>query len=70
MPHPTIFLQNGRLEIDNNRSERAIKTFVIGREMALLSFDERRKSNRKRLYYRGNFQKKSVKSIDLLNLSI
>lgn len=26
------FLKDGRLEIDNNRSERAIKPFVIGRE--------------------------------------
>nr|WP_281423103.1 transposase [Paenibacillus oenotherae] len=26
------FLQDGRLEIDNNRSERAIKPFVIGRK--------------------------------------
>jgi transposase len=28
----TAFLQDGRLEIDNNRSERAIKPFVIGRK--------------------------------------
>lgn len=28
----TVFLQDGRLEIDNNRSERAIKPFVIGRK--------------------------------------
>lgn len=28
----TMFLQDGRLEIDNNRSERAIKPFVIGRK--------------------------------------
>lgn len=27
-----IYLQDGRLEIDNNRSERAIKPFVIGRK--------------------------------------
>lgn len=26
------FMNNGRLEIDNNRSERAIKPFVIGRK--------------------------------------
>jgi len=26
------FLQDGRLELDNNRSERAIKPFVIGRK--------------------------------------
>ena len=26
------FLQDGRLEIDNNRSERSIKRFVIGRK--------------------------------------
>jgi len=27
------FLLDGRLEIDNNRSERAIKSFVIGRKI-------------------------------------
>lgn len=27
-----MFLEDGRLEIDNNRSERAIKPFVIGRK--------------------------------------
>jgi Uncharacterized protein conserved in bacteria len=28
----TAFLEDGRLEIDNNRSERSIKPFVIGRK--------------------------------------
>ncbi|EJL44546.1 Transposase IS66 family, partial [Brevibacillus sp. CF112] len=28
----TAFLQDGRLEIDNNRSERSMKPFVIGRK--------------------------------------
>lgn len=28
----TAFMKDGRLEIDNNRSERAIKPFVIGRK--------------------------------------
>ncbi|MDH6351106.1 hypothetical protein M2298_003064 [Brevibacillus sp. 1238] len=28
----TTFLQDGRLEIDNNRSERSMKPFVIGRK--------------------------------------
>jgi len=28
----TTFLQDGRLELDNNRSERSIKPFVIGRK--------------------------------------
>lgn len=28
----TTFLQDGRLDLDNNRSERAIKSFVIGRK--------------------------------------
>jgi transposase len=28
----TAFLNDGRLEIDNNRSERSIKPFVIGRK--------------------------------------
>lgn len=32
-----MFLQDGRLEIDNNRSERAIKPFVIGRKNWLFS---------------------------------
>ena len=27
-----IYLQDGRLEIDNNKSERSIKPFVIGRK--------------------------------------
>jgi len=31
------FLQDGRLEIDNNRSERSIKPFVIGRKNWLFS---------------------------------
>jgi transposase len=28
----TAFLKDGKLEIDNNRSERSIKPFVIGRK--------------------------------------
>lgn len=32
-----VFLQDGRLELDNNRSERAIKPFVIGRKNWLFS---------------------------------
>jgi transposase len=28
----TVFLEDGRLELDNNRSERSIKPFVIGRK--------------------------------------
>ena len=32
-----IFLEDGRLEIDNNRSERSIKPFVIGRKNFLFS---------------------------------
>jgi transposase len=31
----TAFLKDGRLEIDNNRSERSIKPFVIGRNHVL-----------------------------------
>jgi transposase len=30
-----VFLQDGRLEIDNNRSERSIKPVVIGRNYVL-----------------------------------
>ena len=33
----TTFLQDGRLELDNNRSERSIKPFVIGRKNWLFS---------------------------------
>jgi len=33
----TAFLMDGRLEIDNNRSERSIKPFVIGRKNWLFS---------------------------------
>jgi hypothetical protein len=36
-PKLTAFLQDGRLEIDNNRSERAIKPTVIGRKNFLFS---------------------------------
>ncbi len=28
----TVFLEDGRLELDNSRSERSIKPFVIGRK--------------------------------------
>lgn len=31
-PKLLVFLQDGRLELDNNRSERSIKPFVIGRK--------------------------------------
>ena len=33
----TAFLQDGRLELDNNRSERSIKPFVIGRKNWMFS---------------------------------
>ena len=33
----TAFLQDGRLELDNNRSERSIKPFVIGRKNRMFS---------------------------------
>ena len=32
-----VFLEDGRLEIDNNRSERSIKPVVIGRKAWLFS---------------------------------
>jgi len=37
LPGIKTFLENGMLEIDNNRSERAIKPFVIGRKNWLFS---------------------------------
>lgn len=36
-PRLTTFLEDGRLEIDNNRAERSIKPFVIGRKNWLFS---------------------------------
>lgn len=33
-----VFLEDGRLEIDNNRSERSIKPFVMGRKNWLFAF--------------------------------
>ena len=36
-PKLTAFLQDGRLELDNNRAERSIKPFVIGRKNWLFS---------------------------------
>ena len=37
-PKLMVFLEDGRLEIDNNRSERSIKPFVIGRKNWLFAF--------------------------------
>lgn len=34
---PVVFLEDGRLELDNNRGERSIKPFVIGRKNWLFS---------------------------------
>jgi len=36
-----VFLQDGRIEIDNNRSERSIKPFVVGRKNWLFCFTPR-----------------------------
>lgn len=36
-PQLMVFLEDGRLEIDNNRGERSIKPFVIGRKNWLFS---------------------------------
>jgi len=36
-PKLTRFLEDGRLEIDNNRSERSIKPFVMGRKAWLFA---------------------------------
>jgi hypothetical protein len=37
----TQYLEDGRLEIDNNRTERAIKPFVIGRKNWLFNGSEK-----------------------------
>ena len=31
-PHLTRYLEDGRLELSNNRAERSIKPFVMGRK--------------------------------------
>ena len=36
-PYLTKYLKDGRLEIDNNRAERSIKPFVIGRKNFLFA---------------------------------
>ncbi|WP_040290606.1 IS66 family transposase, partial [Alicyclobacillus hesperidum] len=36
-PKLTVFLEDGHLELDNNRSERSIKWFVIGRKNFLFA---------------------------------
>jgi transposase len=46
----TAFLQDGRLELDNNRSERSIKPFVIGRKNWLFSNTPRGASASARIY--------------------
>ena len=40
------FLDDGRLEIDNNRAERSIKPFVIGRRTGFSPIPQRRKNQR------------------------
>jgi len=40
MPELKNYLKDGRLEIDNNRAERMIKSFVIGRKNFLFCFSE------------------------------
>lgn len=46
----TAFLKDGRLEIDNNRSERSIKPFVIGRKNWLFANTPRGASARAAIY--------------------
>ncbi|MBP2629122.1 MAG: Transposase family protein [Firmicutes bacterium] len=50
----TAFLKDGRLELDNNRSERSIKPFIVGRK------------NREHKVEVGNFRMK--KKVDIANL--
>lgn len=40
-PYLTTYLQDGRLEIDNNRTERAIKPFAVGRKNWLFAGNEK-----------------------------
>lgn len=40
LPQLKNYLQDGRLEIDNNRAERMMKSFVIGRKNFLFCFSE------------------------------
>ena len=40
-PKLTTFMKDGRIEIDNNRAERSIKPFVIGRKNWLFAVSTR-----------------------------
>ena len=44
------FLEDGRLEIDNNRAERSIKPFVIGRKALAIRQHPERSTASARLY--------------------
>ena len=46
----TAFLRDGRLELDNNRSERSIKPFVIGRKNWLFANTPRGASASAKIY--------------------
>ncbi|MDF1756684.1 MAG: transposase, partial [Legionellaceae bacterium] len=57
------YTKDGRLEIDNNRSERSIKPFVIGRNYAKLNIMRRYHS-----HWRIRAQQQSVERLILLRI--
>jgi len=42
----TVYIEDGRLSIDNNGAENAIRPFVIGRKNGLFSAPQRHQSQR------------------------
>ena len=62
------YLKDGRLELSNNRSERAIKPFVIGRKkLSLCKHACRRDFQHNYLQHRGNSKGKRLESFPNLD---
>jgi len=63
------FLQDGRLEIDNNRSERAIKPTVIGRKNFLFSNTPRGAKASRTVQHRGDGKSERAKAGGVCHVS-
>ena len=71
-PKLTAFMLDGRIEISNNKAERAIKPFVIGRKNFLFSKSpnsiiETAKSNDLNSFYYLNYLFEKLPNIDIDN---
>lgn len=65
------YLKDGRLELSNNRAERAIKPFVIGRKNWLFCKHAcRRDFQRNHLQHRGNSKGKRPESVPLSGIPV